>query len=97
MLRQHTRQEMTKASLWLTKEEYRKICALSGHLSVNAYLMAAVRKAIAAAEKEEVQKEEMLSGPIFAGASPTAATAVGAVDLPCPQKQIPGDGNSDAK
>lgn len=72
MMRKHTRQEMDKASLWMTKAEYNKIIDLSGNLSINSFLRSAVRKAISAAEEEQRQKEEVLTGSSVESQSPTA-------------------------
>lgn len=58
MLRKHPRQEMVKTSLWMHKNEFAKIAELSGDISLNLFVMRAVRKAIAATEAEHEQDEE---------------------------------------
>jgi len=43
---------MVKASLWMHEDEFKKIAELSGDMSMNLYMMRAIRKTIAEEEKE---------------------------------------------
>lgn len=52
MMRKHPRQQMVKASLWMHEDEFKKIAELSGDMSMNLYMMRAIRKTIAEEEKE---------------------------------------------
>lgn len=71
---------MVKASLWMHKDEFKKITELSGDLSLNLFVMRAVRKAIAAAEEMEEKKNKKngLQGSlaIQGGEEPATATTV---------------------
>jgi hypothetical protein len=57
MMRKHPRQEMVKASLWMHRDEFKKVAELSGDMSMNLFMMRAVRKAIEDAEEEGEHKE----------------------------------------
>jgi len=45
-MHRNTRQEMVKASIWMHKNEMKKIEELSGDISKNLFMMRAIRKAI---------------------------------------------------
>lgn len=70
MMRRHPSKDMAKATVRMTKAEYKKVIELSGDLSISSFLMAAIRKAILAAELDGgVQKEELASGLASPGAT----------------------------
>ena len=71
-----TRQEMVKTSLYMEKAEFAKIARLSGDISLNLFVMRAVRRAIADAEAEQNERKKVLKGLNGVQPSPTAALTV---------------------
>src|SRR5215207_3354000 len=81
-MHKHSSKDMVKASLWIPKKEFKKIAELSGDLSMNLFIMRAIRKQI---EEEERKRHPLLQDASQVG-SPRKRQAAGAGAVGTPSK-----------
>ena len=75
-MHKHSSKDKVKASLWIPKKEFKKITELSGDLSIDLFIMRAIRKQIEEEERKQhplLQDTSQVGGPGKGQAARTGA------------------------